>query len=140
MIAKTQRLIEENYASSRSSNEDNDYQDNENEGSENAPEDSGFISEDGCEERIVNESSLNQSNQNEDDDLDEPMFVEEGEEKFFTQPCEQEMILIMTARSESAIDEGLEDEIEGISKCKAINSSFINLKRNNLLNAFGKQF
>lgn len=32
-----------------------------------------------------------------------------------------------------------DDEIEGISKCKAINSSYINLKRNNLLIAYGKR-
>lgn len=77
------------------------------EGSENAPEDSGFISDD-QEERIVNESSL------EVDDM-----------------------MIMTGRSESAIDE--DDEISGISKCKAINSSYINLKRNNLLISYGNK-
>ena len=40
--------------------------------------------------------------------------------------------MAITARSESAIDE---EDIDGISKCKAINSSFINLKSNNLLNS-----
>jgi hypothetical protein len=45
----------------------------------------------------------------------------------------------MTGRSESAIDYGEEEEIEGISKCKAINSSYINLKRNNLLISYGKK-
>lgn len=45
----------------------------------------------------------------------------------------------MTGRSESAMDEN-DDEIEGISKCKAINSSYINLKRNNLLIAYGKRW
>ena len=49
------------------------------------------------------------------------------------------MLLMMTGRSESALDEALDDEVEGISKCKAINSSFINLKRNNLLTAYSKQ-
>jgi len=48
------------------------------------------------------------------------------------------MMLILTGRSESALDDALDDEVEGISKCKAINSSFINLKRNNLLIAYGK--
>ena len=42
----------------------------------------------------------------------------------------------LTGRSESAIDE---EEIESLSKCKAINSSYINLKRNNLLNTYGKK-
>lgn len=71
-------------------------------GSENAPDDSAYMSENYCEERIVNESS---------------MMTED--ENFMT-----------TGRSESAIDE---EEIEGISRCKAINSSYINLKRNNML-------
>lgn len=48
-------------------------------------------------------------------------------------------MLIMTGRSESAVDEFYEEEIEGISKCKAINSSYINLKRNNLLTAYGRK-
>ncbi len=39
--------------------------------------------------------------------------------------------MILTARSESAIDE--EDDMTNFSKCKAINSSYINLKRNNML-------
>jgi hypothetical protein len=47
-------------------------------------------------------------------------------------------MLIMTGRSESAMDD-MHEEIEGISKCKAINSSFINLKRNNLLISYGKK-
>lgn len=51
----------------------------------------------------------------------------------------QEENMIMTGRSESAIDDMYEEEIEGISKCKAINSSYINLKRNNLLIAYGKK-
>ena len=42
--------------------------------------------------------------------------------------------MILTGRSESAIDE--EDVETSMSKCKAINSSYINLKRNNLLMAF----
>lgn len=67
------------------------------------------------------------------------MYVQEGEEKFFTQQCEEEMMMIMTGRSESAIDDMMDEEIEGISKCKAINSSYINLKRNNLLISYGKQ-
>jgi hypothetical protein len=46
-------------------------------------------------------------------------------------------MMIMTGRSESAIDE--DDEVSGISKCKAINSSYINLKRNNLLISYGKK-
>lgn len=41
---------------------------------------------------------------------------------------------MMTGRSESAIDE--DDDITNLSKCKAINTSFINLKNNNLLNNF----
>jgi hypothetical protein len=47
---------------------------------------------------------------------------------------------MMTGRSESAVDDCDEDDegdggsgISSLSKCKAINSSFINLKRNNLL-------
>ena len=40
----------------------------------------------------------------------------------------------MTGRSESHIEE--EDDITGVAKCKAINNSFINLKRNNMLSAF----
>lgn len=46
-------------------------------------------------------------------------------------------MLMMTGRSESAIEE--EEEVQGISKCKAINSSYINLKRNNLLISYGKK-
>ncbi len=42
--------------------------------------------------------------------------------------------LILTARSESAIDE--DDDVTSLSKCKAINSSYINLKGNNMLVAF----
>jgi len=50
-------LIEENYSSNSSGGKYNDE-----EGSENAPEDSGFISDDADgQERIVNESSLNNS-------------------------------------------------------------------------------
>lgn len=45
---------------------------------------------------------------------------------------DEQEALIMTARSESAIDED-EDNLSSLSKCKAINSSYINLKRNNLL-------
>jgi len=46
----------------------------------------------------------------------------------------------MTGRSESAIDDDFEQEsIAGIAKCKAINSSFINLKRNNLLINYGRR-
>ena len=45
----------------------------------------------------------------------------------------------MTGRSESAMDDE-DNEIEGISKCKAINSSYINLKRNNLLIAYGNKW
>ena len=75
LIAKTQQMIEENYSGSGS---DGKYADEE--GSENAPEDSGFISNDGDgQERIVNESSLNNSRNEEED-----MYVQEGEEKFFT--------------------------------------------------------
>ena len=73
-------------------------------GSENAPEDSGYISEGVDENRILNESSL--------------MYEEED--------------MIMTARSESVVDEE-EGEVHDISHCKAINSSYINLKRNNIL-------
>lgn len=80
----------------------------EDSGSENAPEDSAYISdEDEYQDRIVNESSL----MNEDDDN-----------------------LILTARSESAIDE--DDDVTSLSKCKAINSSYINLKGNYMLVAF----
>jgi hypothetical protein len=119
-------LIEENYTSSSGKYNVDD------EGSENAPEDSGFVSDDGeDQERIVNESSL--------DAGEEDMYVQVGEEKFFTQECEEEMMLIMTGRSETALDDAFDDEIEGISKCKAINTSFINFKRNNLLNAYGKR-
>ena len=42
--------------------------------------------------------------------------------------------LIMTGRSESAIEE--EDDITSMAKCKAINNSYINLKSNNMLLAF----
>ena len=80
-------------------------------GSENAPEDSAFISEDG-DEKIVNESSLYGN--------------------------EEENIGLLTGRSESAIEED-DCYYDGISKCKAINSSFINLKNNNLLIAFGRK-
>ena len=85
---------------------------NDYDGSENAPEDSGFVSdENDMQERIVNESSL-------DGDSD--------------------MMLGMTGRSESAIDD--DEEIEGLSKCKAINSSYINLKRNNTLTSYIKRW
>lgn len=49
------------------------------------------------------------------------------------------MMIIMTGRSESAINDLEEEEIEGISKCKAINSSYINLKRANLLISYGRK-
>ena len=42
--------------------------------------------------------------------------------------------MILTARSESAIDE--DDEVSNLSKCKAINTSYINLKGNNMMVAF----
>ena len=87
----------------------------EYEGSEKAPEDSGFVSDDmDYQERIVNQSSL------EGDDYDDDMMM-------------------FTGRSESAIDDDMDDEFSGISKCKAINSSYINLKRNNLLISYGKK-
>lgn len=48
--------------------------------------------------------------------------------------------LIMTGRSESAIDDDLDgDGTDGIAKCKAINTSYINLKRNNLLISYGRK-
>jgi hypothetical protein len=46
----------------------------------------------------------------------------------------------MTGRSESAVDDDIEGEnISETSKCKAINSSFVNLKRNNLLISYGRK-
>ena len=39
----------------------------------------------------------------------------------------------MTGKSESAIDEDDEDVVPAITKSKAINSSCINFKRNNML-------
>ena len=74
-------------------------------GSENAPDDSAYISGDE-EQRIVNESR-----------------IEDGYEDEYR---------IMTGRSDSVIDE---DEIMGLEKWRAINSSYINLKENNLLAA-----
>lgn len=44
---------------------------------------------------------------------------------------EEDENMIMTGRSESAIDDD-EDHISTLSKCKAINTSYINLKRNML--------
>jgi hypothetical protein len=58
------------------------------------------VSED-QEEKIVNESSLEDEND----------------------------MVMMTGRSESAVDDD-ESEVSCISKCKSINSSYINLKRN----------
>ena len=46
--------------------------------------------------------------------------------------------MILTASSESHIDE--EDDVTSMSKCKAINNSYINLKRNNMLVAFGSGY
>jgi hypothetical protein len=65
------------------------------------------MSEEDEEHKIVNESSIY------DDDM-----------------------LIMTGRSESAIDE---EDIESLSLNRAINSSYINLKRNNLLISYVKR-
>jgi hypothetical protein len=46
----------------------------------------------------------------------------------------------MTGRSESAIDDDCGEEIgNSLSKCKTINTSFINLKKNNLLNYYPKR-
>ena len=47
---------------------------------------------------------------------------------------EEDDQMILTARSESAIDDF--DDISTLSKSRAINSSFINLKRNNMLLQF----
>jgi hypothetical protein len=40
---------------------------------------------------------------------------------------------MMTGKSESAIEEEEDDAVPAISKSKAINSSCINFKRNNIL-------
>eukprot|EP00347_Sterkiella_histriomuscorum_P018828 403344018 len=109
------------------------------EGSENAPEDSGFLSDDAEQERIVNESSLYQDEFGQSQNLlaqtvsGDPYLLYSDAFEDQSDPN-----LIMTGRSESAMDDN-DDEIEGISKCKAINSSYINLKRNNLLIAYGRK-
>ena len=43
------------------------------------------------------------------------------------------LLFMMTGRSESAIDDDEDGLTSGLAKSKAINSSYINLKRNNLL-------
>lgn len=78
-------------------------------GSENAPDDSAYLSgDDDYEQRIVNESDLQEEYQDE--------------------------YLLDSARSDSICDE---DEVLGLARCRAINSSYINLKDNNLLAADG---
>ena len=121
-------------------------------GSENAPEDSGFLSdEEDQQERIVNESSL----YNEDEEFSQThggdmgclttghnnLYDGFGDAHVFGHEFQDDnsMPMIMTARSESTMDDCQDEEIEGISKCKAINSSYINLKRNNLLISYGKR-
>ncbi len=50
---------------------------------------------------------------------------------------EEDEQMILTARSESAIDDL--DDVSTLSKSRAINSSFINLKRNNMLLQFAQK-
>jgi len=63
------------------------------------------------------------------DDADEHKIVNESS-------IYEDDMLIMTGRSESAIDE---EDIESLSKNRAINSSYINLKKNNMLNIWAKK-
>ncbi|CDW74861.1 UNKNOWN [Stylonychia lemnae] len=111
---------------------------NIDDGSENAPEDSGFLSDEDCQqERIVNESSL----YNDDEFTQSQALFTGGDANLIGFQNEQinDEMMIMTGRSETAMDDEQDYEIEGISKCKAIHSSYINLKRNNLLISYGKK-
>ena len=45
---------------------------------------------------------------------------------------------MLSGRSDSMVEDE-EEEIVAIAKCKAINSSYINLKRQNILMTFGKR-
>ena len=120
---------------------------NLDDGCENAPQDeSGFVSDDleYPQQRIVNESSLDQ-NQFEQDEENNDDYQEYQSE--YRDKCDPELyspskdvrrytqkqIFMMTGKSESAIEEDEEEALPAITKSKAINSSCINFKRNNML-------
>ena len=112
----------------------------EDDGCENAPDESGFVSDEHLEyypqHRIVNESSLDQDDQDyqsEYRDKCDPEMYSPSKDIPRGDRYTQRQLFMMTGKSESAIEEEEEDAVPAISKSKAINSSCINFKRNILL-------
>ena len=111
-------------------------------GCENAPDESGFVSDDFeyAQQRIINESSLEQQQYEEDEEYQsefqdkcDPEMYSPTKDKPRGGRYNQRQLFMMTGKSESAIDDDDEEAVPAISMSKAINSSCINFKRNNML-------